>query len=341
MNILEGQPEVQEQRNIPNIKEMADSPGLADFKAKIEEINKYFPPDQFDYPDLSEEEVDKKRKEFIDDPDRYKRLDEAEKRLGGNLNDLQLHYEFLSAWVENKNVGLDPESLLKTRNDYFGFLREREGWKEGKEGGTCYIPDIALIHKLFGDDLSGRTIVEVGPGREGIMVLGYLASCGAKVVAVDVEYPGRILEEYPEVEFINGRWENIDKLLKDRKADIIYTHNMYPYPEQGGKFDRDQGAFEEHARQAMDKVLVPGGIYMGHSIESDYVLTYDSMLTNFTKQNGYETASFRSCTNTERGQRQLDEKLKKSFGVDGFKRIEECDKKARFYGYIVVAQKPE
>ncbi|MDD4900825.1 MAG: hypothetical protein PHS62_01770 [Patescibacteria group bacterium] len=304
---------------ITNIDELYNSPDVVALKDKIEKITKERK--LLWYKGLKIEEWNKK-------------VEKLNKKFGASLGTL----EFMHHMAKNKAVGLSPNMLLKRWQDLKNFWEE----PKGSQVKTCYVPDIALIHTLLGEDLSGRTIVEVGPGREGVAILAYLASRGAKTIAIDVEHPGDdFLKKYPNVEFINDSWENIEECMKGRKADVIYTHNMHPNPEGGGRFENSKEDFEKHVSEAMDRVLVPGGAYIGHHVEADYVLSYAE---DFIKTKGYKTNSFSSPL----GSRDYMDDMKREISPKGsiefsetevLEKLEESSKKAPFYGYIKVVQK--
>lgn len=118
----------------------------------------------------------------------------------------------------------------------------------------------------MGEDMRGKTIVEIGPSREGIAVLGNFAKKGALVIAIDVQHPGSdTLEKYPEVKFHKGAWEDISEILEGETVDIIFVHYMHPHPESGGRFERNQEKFEEYITVEMDKLLPKGGIFINQN----------------------------------------------------------------------------
>jgi hypothetical protein len=318
-----------------DIESFTNSPELIDLNARITELRKSYPPSRLNFPNLSNEEFRDIWDKYISNPNREKELAEAELKYGGDLLTLETHYE----WQRNKNAGLDPDSLTGTRKKIFEFWGE----KEDSNISTTYYPDVALITRLYGNNLTGRTIIEVGPGREGISVLAYLASLGANTIAIDIQpFSENFLKEHPNVKFLWGRWENLEKLVKDQKVDLIYTHNMHPNPEAGGEFDDGTNAgkkrFEEHTRQIMDRVLKPGGIYMGHHVESDFVLFYPP---EYIEQNKYKENSFSQIIEDGFQGDIINKRLAKMFGEDECKRLNIEAKLAPFYGSIVLIQKSE
>lgn len=267
--------------------------------------------------------------------EKIKKLDLEESSGRGKELDLL----FLRELAVNKAVGLDPETLLKRDRDATSFWKKLEAPEVMRN--YSYVPDIAIIHTLLGEDLTGRTIVEVGSGDKGQVVLAYLASRGAKVIAVDVKRSDS--PEFPSVEYVYGRWEDIEKHMKGRKVDVIYTHNMHPNPQARGKFENpfdgsDKKDFEKHTAEVMDKILVPGGAYVGHSIGIDYVLNYPEDF----KARGYKHSRFSSNlgTRTDINWEDSAKRLEKFSKFDILKKAERAAEKVPFYDYIVVDQKP-
>ncbi len=200
---------------------------------------------------------------------------EATERWGLSGNNMGQQFEELLFEKERTALGLDIDSLTDEFDRYSEYT--------GKKSPDLYLPILSLIHKLFGERLEGKTIVEVGCGEHGMFILQYLASKGAKVIAVDLNDQGEsIKQQCPNVQFAQGAWEDIAVLIPKDSVDFIYTHYMYPNPQQGGKYNDNKDKFEVVVQEGMDNVLKPAGFYVQHSMETDFVLNTEEF-----KRKGY------------------------------------------------------
>ncbi|MCC7004312.1 hypothetical protein IT397_00100, partial [Candidatus Nomurabacteria bacterium] len=170
-----------------------------------------------------------------------KRWKEVENEVGIDMHSL----EVLLRCEINKQAGLNPESLRKIDLEYMNFLgvKNEKSLSRISPYYTAYVPILAMIRSLYGQDLRGKVIVEIGAGHEGRDILAYFASLGAKVIALDVDSTSMIShgreERYKDVESVIGRWENLSSLLNGQTVDIIFTHNMHPHPWVGGDLDNE------------------------------------------------------------------------------------------------------
>jgi hypothetical protein len=160
-----------------------------------------------------------------------------------------------------------------------------------------YTDVMAFIQGVFSEDLSGRTIAEIGMGQIGATMLGYLNRKGAHVIGVDCYYKPTAgdLQAFG-IEFIPDRWERIAGHLGGRDIDLIYTQYMQDNPESGGPLDLfgglylDHGGFrdrirrdfEVHIADQMEQCLKPGGFFVmanhdtGVRTLREYKVTYIS-----------------------------------------------------------------
>ncbi len=206
--------------------------------------------------------------------------------------------------AEQKDFRIDPESLLEEFNAYCAY----RGVEAKPDTRTLYLPILAISKTLFEGNLEGKVIVEIGPGREGFFILQYLSQRGADTVGIDVDDPGEgIRGKTPNVKFISGSWEEISGLLPPGSVDMIYTHYMHPHPEQGGKYEHNRKAFEIAAQGEMDKVLKPNGFYVGHSVETDFILPSEEF-----EKKGYQTIRL-SLPEINRNDPRLSDEIKRKF----------------------------
>lgn len=224
---------------------------------------------------------------FSDDIILQKLLEEREEQGPGGDQDGSLSE--LIETERNKIVGLDTENLKKIREEY--------GERYGKEKlETTYLPVIAMIERLLGEDMDGKTIVEIGTSREGFYTLNVFAEKGARTIAIDLNNPSpSTFTDFPEVEFHRGAWENITDILKDQKIDVVYVNYMYTFPEKGGRFEQVHPSqrreeFDAHITAGMDSLLNSGGLYINHN-PSTIDSAYEGPFSTFEKL-GYSKLSF-------------------------------------------------
>lgn len=206
-----------------------------------------------------EEKIERRRALRMLDQDEFK------ERYAAFANEIQENPHALETVVEDEMkrvTGLDGDSLRKREAAYREVIPDAE---------NHYVPVIGMVHAICGEDLHGKTIVEIGPGTEGRGALGYFSAHGAHAIGIDPGILGTD-DAFPSVEHVNGCWEDIEEIMNGRKADIIYIHHMHPHPEQGGEFEGEQEKFEKHVTEAMDKVLVPTGAFINHNVWIDFSL---------------------------------------------------------------------
>jgi len=206
----------------------------------------------------------------------------------------ELHEISRNAWIEtSKGFGLDYTTLVGVTNDIIRVSLDRDiksridalhdRYSEGGRGIQEYAPIISFLKKSYGADISGKKIVEIGAGQNGIMALSYLESIGAEVCAVDcVSTIDDRLAFDSRVEYMVSRWEDIGKRFDKKSVDVIYINYMHPSPQYYGRFDRDRSlekkdidAFEKHIASEMHRILRNDGAYImrkvGYGSHSEYL----------------------------------------------------------------------
>ena len=179
-----------------------------------------------------------------------------------------------------------------------------------------YAPAISFIESIFGEDLSGRNILEIGTETAGIKILGYLASKGAVVYGLDefvVPDPQTLKEK--NVNFFQGRWETASRYFQPGQMDLIYVQFMENHPEFGGPCDIHGGfnasgydtkearykrkltrnLFEEAIAREMEIILKKAGLFIMRNLnqelerKSEFVLHNPQLFENY----GFKHYSFR------------------------------------------------
>jgi hypothetical protein len=185
-----------------------------------------------------------------------------------------------------EQLGLDQNSI----KDAVSWTDRQGEFDYEHQYPEYYAYTQSFIETVLGSDLTGRTIVEIGPGANGSIVLSRFAEKGANAIGLDYDVKEKWKTKHPKVTFIEDRWENITKHLVPQSVDIIYFHCMFPFPEEEGLFEnprvnahsnraqserhyRREGnkEFETHVAKATHQLLRPNGIFV-HStpIEPDY-----------------------------------------------------------------------
>jgi hypothetical protein len=204
--------------------------------------------------------------------------------LNGNKKAIYLTLKKINDAIEKNIVvastfGQDYDSLIKTTNELVETVL-KEGIKfdvkdiadHNTRGIHSYAPIISFLKKIYGDDLSGKDILEIGARAYGISALTHLNSLGANVHGLDSEYhPGKNLLRNNNIDYINGRWENISGIFAPESMDVIYINYMYPSPYNNGPFHKEGFGsthtnnlemFEHHIAEEMHKILKPNGMYI-------------------------------------------------------------------------------
>jgi predicted SAM-dependent methyltransferase len=176
------------------------------------------------------------------------------------------------------DFGQDYTSLIETTNEIVeSILRDKATFTidnitdSNTNGIHSYAPIISFIKKIHNNDLSGKNILEIGARSYGVSALSYLNSLGAEVHALDSsEKPGDNILKNNNIDYVNGRWENVSKIFNDESMDIIYINYMYPSPYGGGPFSGISklgpeyilNMFEAYIAKETHKVLKPNGLYI-------------------------------------------------------------------------------
>jgi len=195
-------------------------------------------------------------------------------------------------------LGLDNKRI----NRYCDEIEENIGVGGERHEIQYYAPLLSFINSYLG--FRERTIVEVGPGRDGTKVLKYMASKGTNAIGLDIDIP----EESTEgIRFIQDRWENISQHLNG--IDAIYAVYMHPRPYLGGAFNFEDALslfppvradiikerkcrrdFDEHIAIEMSKALKQGGLFMINYVPDDIQYTINNL--DVFKANGFKECFF-------------------------------------------------
>lgn len=183
---------------------------------------------------------------------------ELQKALGCTFDEFQ----DLLKRKKNECFGFTPEDVAHVTSLYKDFCEKEYGEKSTKNYAIeAYMPLVSVILKTFGHDLRGRTLVEVGPGQDGIYILKFLQSLGATVIGIDSN-------QYLAFNDIirHGLWQELSKTVEPGSADMIFTHHMTP----DSYVDPTEAEKErEMCMREMDTCLKPGGMLLGHRVGSD------------------------------------------------------------------------
>ncbi len=181
---------------------------------------------------------------------------EMEDETGMRYSELEWFYQR----EKNKQFGLNSERLEEVRRKLGEFIKYPRS--------AAYEAILSIVEIILGENLTGRTIVEVGPGDTGTEALAYFASKGAKAVGLG---PHRKISHDEEevhgqkVRLTGGNWDNLTEVMGGEKVDIVYYTFMHPSPELGGKFEGDKEGFAKHVIREMYQVLKSGGCCIGHN----------------------------------------------------------------------------
>jgi hypothetical protein len=228
------------------------------------------------YDEQKFKELEKLSEEFEEGlPEKIKQIEDKYKH---NIKTISFLYELEVL----KKVGLDTDGLRATIEDMVNTLGIDN---RSSIENSYYTSLVSLIRKLM-EKIGGKTIVEIGPGSEGVLALKYFQKKGANVIGIDPFSKSDIV--------IRGAWEEIDKILGGKKADVIYFHHMTPVPEGASeRYANDASAYAEHIISEMNKALNDNGVIIQHNIAKipDYHLPSDIM-----SNCGYLETSFEDLT---------------------------------------------
>ena len=181
---------------------------------------------------------------------------------------------------------------------------------DGDEDYACalvkkYAHWTSVLLGLCQENVSGKRIVEVGPGYAGRFMMDYLTEQGADVSGIDValypDHTGPSQGRYKAVP-----WESISEGFSPGSVDIIHVSNMYPDPSplqvrkdltgrnliKRWKAHRYLVGYESLVLQQTNNVLKEGGcLVLWHRICSDF-----SFNPEIVKKAGYDHRSINSWT---------------------------------------------
>lgn len=201
----------------------------------------------------------------------YDSLSDYQKRL------IEEEYDGKEKWItDRKNINLDYVKILEKKYEDSEFTKKeiskeayitlyQNDWKIHKwKKSEYYLPIIAIIQKMFKEDLKDKMIAEIGPGIKGETALAYLSSKGAKVIGIDKFLKkGRFSLE---TESIKGEWENVP--LKRNQIDAIYVVRMSPQDWEG-KEEKEK----EVAKNIKDS-LKTNGFFLNAGTSADHRLSF-------------------------------------------------------------------
>ena len=169
--------------------------------------------------------------------------------------------------TEEKYFGFDDGAVAGTLEAFNKFCLEHYGRIHSEKwdyGATKYLSLMSVILKIYGQNLNGVTIVEIGPGSEGKTVLEFLQHLGAKAIGLD---NNKSTEAKGVVQY--GEWSKLSKSIEHDSADVIFTHNMTPLASSGTEFEFDSEAFEKRCAEELHKCLKHNGVLIEHMIDAD------------------------------------------------------------------------
>jgi len=185
-----------------------------------------------------------------------------------------------------ENLGLTSEkiNILLEKIDKLNVQTKdplKDIWSNSRRIES-YATTLALLQKLFDENIQGRQIVEVGCNRRGLLVESLLSAEGAEMTGVDCnlgfhdsgkdEEKEGFLKKVKKMgpNFVESRWEDIEKHFESGTVDASYIHHMYPKPQEGGEFADNPGEFRKHIARAMYKITKPGGFFVIGQTEDPY-----------------------------------------------------------------------
>ncbi|MDO8622860.1 MAG: hypothetical protein Q7R52_01330 [archaeon] len=145
----------------------------------------------------------------------------------------ELNFDIVSL-LSDERVNKIYNKLIIYKERYGGDVRETRIDNEGDEDYAKalvlkYSICTSFLLGILNDNISGRRIVEVGPGYAGRFMLDYLTEQGADAWGIDLnshtDYSGPSHGRYRDIS-----WDRISEIFSPESLDIVHVKSMYSDP---------------------------------------------------------------------------------------------------------------
>src|SRR3989338_1210043 len=230
----------------------------------------------------------------------YSDLSEAERKIVNDTIDCVRCAQIERYLGALKSVGLDYDAIDAQGVEIDAFDPEAPGEYFTLQ---AYAGSVSFLVNVLGQSLEGRTIMEIGTGKDGLSVLAYLSSRGARTIALDCEKQNResLIRRYA-IRTIWGRWENMGNHVESESVDAVYLKFMHnipefdgplfnpeayplgtPYFEERYRVLRQEGKrlFEQHIAASLHRALKPNGLFVITNNNSQIIEKAEYSINNY------------------------------------------------------------